>query len=105
MWRQSYNIVMRTPIGPRYGTMVVRRDQGQLDGFLNVLMGKNAFQGVMEEGNRCRLTGQLKTLMRTVLYSAVGRITWETVHLVMETGKGTFEVTGTAQPEREESRP
>ncbi len=98
MWKQMYSIVLRTPIGLRYGTMEVQGDRGKVDGFLNVLMGQNKFQGVIDERNRCEITGQLKTLMRTVFYSAVGSITGDSVFLTMRTEKGVLEVTGTARP-------
>ena len=97
MWSQMYNIVLRTPIGPRYGTMEIHGDCGKVAGFLNVLMGQNRFQGVMDEENWCEISGQLKTLMRTVFYSAAGRINRDSLSLTMYTEKGVLEVTGTPQ--------
>lgn len=97
MWSQMYNIVLRTPIGPRYGTMEIHGDCGKVAGFLNVLMGKNRFQGVMDEENRCEISGQLKTLMRTVFYSAAGKVNRDSVSMTMYTEKGMLEMTGTSQ--------
>ena len=97
MWKRMYDIVLKTPIGPRYGTMEIQKDCGKVNGFLNVLMGKNPFQGFIDKGDRCQITGQLRTLVRTIFYSAAGKITGDTVCLVVNTGKGTIEVTGTAR--------
>lgn len=95
MWSQMYNIVLHTPIGPRYGTMEVHGDSGKVAGFFNVLMGKNGFQGVVDEENWCEISGQLKTLMRTVFYSAAGKLNRDSLCLTMYTEKGALEITGT----------
>lgn len=105
MWQQIYNVVLKTPIGPRYGTMEIHGDQGTVDGSLNVLMGKNTFHGSIDEGNRCQITGQLRTLMRTILYTAAGNVTWDSVCLTMRIGNKIMEVTGTALPGKEGVRP
>ena len=104
MWEQKYDIVLKTPVGPRYGTMEVHQEQGELDGFFNVLMEKNRFHGSVDEGNHCEITGNLKTLMRTVVYSASGEVTKESICLRMNVGNDVLEVNGTALTKEKEVR-
>ncbi len=94
MWNSNYNVVMKTPIGPRRGTMEVFVDQGKVDGILDLLKQTNPFSGSIDDDGACQITGQLKTLIRTVSYCAAGQITKEAVRLVMEDGSKTFELTG-----------
>lgn len=92
----SYEITMQTRIGPRYGTMSVQCNEGEINGFLDLLEQHNFFSGSVDEQGVCQISGQLKTLMRTIFYSATGKITNDFVSLRLQAKNEEFKVTGTA---------
>lgn len=95
MWNRQYNVTMQVPIGVRYGTMAVTADDGRVDGLLTILKTV-PFHGVIREDGRCMLSGELITLMRTIPYEAVGRITENDLHLTLTGEQETFELSGSA---------
>ena len=96
MWNRSYDVVMRTPIGARHGTMTVIVDHSRIDGMLDILKKANPFHGSIDEKGDCRIKGELTTLMRTIPYDATGRVTQEALVLKLTGGRESFEISGTA---------
>ena len=70
MWNRSYNVIMRTPIGARYGTVSVTVDNSTISGMLDILKKANPFHGNINKKGDCRIKGELTTLMRTIPYNA-----------------------------------
>lgn len=95
MWNRSYNVIMRTPIGARYGTVSVTVDNSTISGMLDILKKANPFHGNINEKGDCRIKGELTTLMRTIPYNATGRITKEALVLKLKGERESFEITGT----------
>lgn len=100
MWNRHYNVVMRTPVGAKYGTMAVTVEDDGICGMLDILKKANPFAGTIDAAGECRLHGELTTLMRTIPYDATGRVTEESLHLDLQGGEETFELTGRAEPLR-----
>lgn len=96
MWNRSYDVVMQTAIGARYGTMSVTVDNGKIDGMLDILKKENPFHGKINEKGDCQIKGKLTTLMRTIPYDATGRITQEALLLKLAGKQEMFEISGTA---------
>ncbi|MCH1984304.1 hypothetical protein MCG98_17185 [Ruminococcus sp. OA3] len=96
MWNVSYDVIMQTSIGVRYGTMSVTVDNSKINGILDILKKANPFHGNINEKGACQIKGELTTLMRTIPYDAVGRITKETLVLRLNGERENFEITGTA---------
>ncbi len=94
MWSRLYDITMQTPIGNRYGSMNVTVNQNHVDGILTILKKATPFDGSICEDGNCRISGQLITLMRTIPYDAVGRITKSSLWLILKGEQETFEVSG-----------
>lgn len=94
MWNRLYDVTMRTPIGDRYGSMNVTVNQNHVDGILTILKKATPFAGSICEDGSCRISGQLITLMRTIPYEAVGRITKSSLWLILRGEQETFEVSG-----------
>lgn len=94
MWNCLYDITMQTPIGNRYGSMNVTVNQNHVDGILTILKKATPFDGSICEDGNCRISGQLITLMRTIPYDAVGRITKSSLWLILKGEQETFEVSG-----------
>ena len=98
MWSHRYDVTMRTPIGPRYGTMTVVVDGGEVRGTLRILKRANPFAGTIDETGQCRFRGELTTLMRAIPYEAAGRITREALRLRLKGATESFDVSGKAAP-------
>lgn len=96
MWNRIYDVIMRTSIGARYGTMTVIVDHNNVDGILDILKKANPFHGKINENGDCQIKGDLTTLMRTVPYDATGRITKEALLLKLKGERESFELSGTA---------
>lgn len=96
MWNRSYDVMMQTPIGVRYGTMSVTVDDSIIDGVLDILKRSNPFHGKIDEKGDCQIKGELTTLMRIIPYDAAGRITKETLVLKLKGQRESFDIFGTA---------
>lgn len=96
MWNRCYDVIMRTPIGARYGTMSVTIDNSKINGILNILKKANPFYGNINENGDCQIKGELTTLMRTIPYDATGRITKENLALRLKGEQESFDISGTA---------
>ena len=96
MWNCIYDVIMKTSIGARYGTMTVIVDHNNVDGILDILKKANPFHGKINEKGDCQLKGELTTLMHTFPYDATGRITKESLILILKGERESFELSGTA---------
>lgn len=96
MWNRSYDVMMQTPIGARYGTMTVVVDHSKINGILDILKKANPFHGRIDEKGDCQIKGELTTLMRTIPYDAAGRITRESLSLKLKGERESFKLSGTA---------
>ena len=106
MWDHRYDVILQTPIGARYGTMTVVVDRNKVDGILDILKKANPFHGTINAKGTCQIKGELTTLIRTIPYDAVGRITKESLALKLNGEQESFEISGTVSapaplPERE----
>ena len=95
MWNRYYDIIMRTPIGIRHGTMTVIVDRCRVEGILNILQKANPFRGTIDEKGNCRIEGKITTLMRTIAFNATGRIANDTLSLELKGEQESFEISGT----------
>lgn len=98
----EYRITMATPIGARHGKLRLYREEEQLCGTLELLAHSEPFCGSIDAQGHCTLRGQLVTLMRTIAYTATGRITETAVELSLQSDRHVFPITGRALPESEE---
>lgn len=101
MGNRMYNIVMKTPLGLRYGTLSACLADGQINGNINILGHSEPFHGVIDGDGNCKIRGRLITLVRTVPYTAVGRVSRDAIDLLLEEERNRFEITGSAVPESE----
>lgn len=94
MGKQSYQIIMQTPLGARYGTMSVTLADQTVSGTMEILKHMEPFSGTIDENGDCRITGRMVTLMRSIDFTAEGNITPESVHLTVQGGRNSFELHG-----------
>lgn len=95
MSEQLYQIYLQTPLGKKRGTMRVERKADVLSGELDILEHRKPFQGTIDETGQCNISGTIITLMRTVPYTAVGRIEDGTISLTVKGERNRFELLGT----------
>lgn len=94
MPKQSYHIVMKTPIGERYGTMTALWENELLDGVMEILGHTEAFHGTVDEDGNCRIEGQLISLKRIIPFMAMGQISTTMLQLSLRGDRNIFEITG-----------
>ena len=96
MWKRKYDVTMQTPIGVRYGTMLLTVDTGNVDGILDILKKANPFHGEINENGSCRIKGILTTLMYTIPYEGEGEITRDAFFLKLTTERESYDLSGLA---------
>ena len=94
MPKQSYDIVMQTSIGKRYGTMTVEWEGEQICGLMEILGHSETFHGQIDETGNCRIEGRMIYLTRTIPYIAVGKIIPTMLQLSLRGERNIFEVAG-----------
>lgn len=99
--KKKYDIVMKTPIGARYGTMVLNCENNHLFGEINLLKASQPFDGFIDENGNCSFCGTLISLVRTIHYKAVGRISENAIELKLSGERNQFNVSGVAINEKE----
>ncbi|MGN1367949.1 MAG: hypothetical protein ACI4WX_03700 [Aristaeellaceae bacterium] len=102
--KKMYRIVMNTPLGERYGTIALTKDNHRLFGEMNLLKASQPFDGSIDENGNCSFCGTLLSLMRTIRYRAIGRITDNAIELKLSGERNEFDITGVAVHEKEVSR-
>lgn len=96
-----YNVVMKTPVGLRYGTITLCMIDNQVYGTLDLLEHSESFSGTVDSNGNCTICGCLVTLMRTISYTAVGKISRKAIKLSLQGERNIFEITGISVPESE----
>lgn len=94
MPKQSYDIVMQTSIGERYGTMIVEWEGEQISGLMEILGHTEVFHGKVDENGNCHIEGKLVSLKRTIPYIAVGKISSSMLQLSLRGERNIFEMAG-----------
>lgn len=102
MFEQFYSIVMKTPLGKKYGILEVSVSENILSGWLDILGHKEPFNGIIDSNGNCSVNGTFITLMRTVSFSATGKLTASAVNLQIKDERNVFELSGVACSNPEE---
>ncbi|MGN0660314.1 MAG: hypothetical protein ACI4JX_01195 [Oscillospiraceae bacterium] len=94
MSEQRYSIMMKTPLGSKYGVLGATVSENALSGWLDVLGHREPFEGTIDSTGNCSIKGTLVTLMSTVHFIATGKLTASGVSLQICCGHNVFELTG-----------
>ena len=92
------SIVMQTPLGKKYGTLLASVTGSCVRGWLEVLAHREPFEGKIDKAGNCRITGKLTTLLRTVTFTATGKLTAAAANLRLQGERNIFELTGIPCP-------
>lgn len=98
---KKYNIVMKTPIGARYGTILLNRENRHIFGEIYLLKTTQPFDGTVDENGNCSFGGTLVSLIRTIHYKAVGKISENAIELKLLGERNVFDISGVAVNEKE----
>lgn len=80
----TYQIVMKTLMGKKYGRLTLYENESRLSGDIHILGHDNIIHGDILNG-RCQFIGELKTPMRNIAYWARGSVDEDKVDLVIHT--------------------
>ncbi|MGN0171248.1 MAG: hypothetical protein ACI39E_00525 [Acutalibacteraceae bacterium] len=94
MPEQCYAVVLQTPIGKKYGTLTASVSGQRLFGWLELLEHREPFEGIIDSDGRCTFSGKLITLLRTIPFTATGKLTKAVVRLQLQGDRNVFELTG-----------
>lgn len=97
MCERKYDIQLRTPVGDKYGCMLVSAVQGRLEGKLEVLGHCTNLSGEIDESGFCRISGQLITALSTVPFCAMGYIRPKWLDLAFQHRQQPFQIIGNAR--------
>lgn len=101
--KKKYDIVMKTPLGERYGTIVLNCENNRLFGEIDLLKASQPFAGMVDENGNCSFCGTLISLVRTIAYKAVGKISENAIDLMLTGERNEFHITGIPAKEQEVS--
>lgn len=101
MKKRKYIITMNTPIGLRHGTILLILTDSCINGTLDLLEHSEPLYGSIDDNGNCKISGRLITLMRTIEYTAIGRITEKAIELSLRGERNIFKITGIAVTESE----
>lgn len=90
----TYQIVMKTLMGRKYGTLFLYEKENVLFGHMDVLGHSNEVRGELLTDGNCRFTGELITPLRTIKIWAEGRIDEKTVDVLVQSDKHSMPVYG-----------
>jgi len=96
MQKTTYAVALQTPLGIRNGSMDIQIHGKLASGMMHILNRSEPFHGEIDDGGKCSFSGKLVTLMRTIPYRAVGRVSKDHVELSLVGDKESFHLTGKA---------
>jgi len=94
-----YTITMRTPLGPKTGTMTLGNEDGIINGELNILGTRTECRGTVSENGDCAMIGEIKTFMSSFRWQGTGKLTDDEITLVITSGKHRFSIKGIRKEE------
>lgn len=90
MNEKKYRVCLSVPLGERMGTLTIQASNGNVNGWLEVMKHRNAISGKISSDGHIELSGELRTLISTVHYTASGIISGRRILLDMKTSSGAY---------------
>ena len=94
MGEYLYAITVKTLIGERQGELALNSLKGACSGTLGLLGMINAISGNIRQDGEGMVDGTLKTLLRSLPFTAKGSFTEDALKLKLTCGKRTYDVYG-----------
>lgn len=91
----TYNVTLRTPMGPQRGVLTFIDENGVLHGSIRAMGNTSYFKNGKAVGNSFEFSGVLNTGFFNFRYTAKGTIVENTIKAIVTTNSGTFQIAGT----------
>lgn len=101
---RTYNIIMITLMGKKYGRLMLCENGDQVTGILDILGHQNMISGTLSPEGQCSFSGELVTPIRNIAFLAEGRASASGINLVLRTNKNVMPVSGEIEKESIEGR-
>ncbi|NLU24222.1 MAG: hypothetical protein GXW99_05795 [Clostridiales bacterium] len=80
-----YKIILRSPLGPRFGVLRIEQESDSVSGVLELLNRTNIFTGGHATGDSFSCSGEMQTLMRHLSYVMEGSVSGDKLQAVVKT--------------------
>lgn len=90
----TFNVTLRTPIGPKNGIITFVDKGGILNGSIRTMGSTNLFENGKISDNLFEFSGILNAGFITFRYTAKGAIDGDTINAAATTNYGTFQIKG-----------
>ena len=90
----KYNCILSAPIGDKKGIFTAKIIDDKIEGNLHIMKYDNYFCGKIDNTGHCSISGNLKTLPKTLSYEASGYMDENVVTLTLDIGKRKLVLTG-----------
>lgn len=90
----TYQIVMKAPLGKRYGRLTLKENENKLSGDIEILGHKNQIEGNILKDGSCRFSGLFVTLTRDIKFWAEGKMDEVKVEILVHTDSYTMPIIG-----------
>jgi hypothetical protein len=91
----KYNIIVKTPLGPKKGSIVLSVKENSLSGTIELFGKQNTFDNGTINGNQCSFSGNLQSPVGKVAYETNGTIDGDSLTANAKTKQGDMPITGT----------
>lgn len=83
MPEHTYEVTLEAPLGKRPGSLTLDSLDGECRGVLSLMSFANPVSGRIQEGGVCALSGWMRTLMRSLPFTAEGWVRRDAVELTL----------------------
>lgn len=90
----TYQIIMRTLIGKKYGQLTLYQDDNVLTGFIDILRHRNEIQDGEIVDGQCRFSGKFITPVRNIPFMAQGTVDERNISLSVKAGALEMSISG-----------
>lgn len=91
----TYEVTLKTPMGPKKGELVLKEDGSVLTGKMVVMKKENPLGPGTVDGDEFSFDGKLKTSVGMTSYICTGRVQGDAISGEVITKKGNLQLTGT----------
>ena len=91
----TYNVSLKTPIGPINGIITLITNGNNVQGIIETMGIKNNFNGTKISNDKCTFQGSFNTPMGNIAYNATCSVTGDNLELEASTSQGNIKISGT----------
>ncbi len=89
-----YSCSLNTPMGAINGTITLMSRENNVQGIIETMGMKNAFNGMKTKENECSFKGTFNTPLGAINYTANCIVNGNMLELMTNTNKGNFKILG-----------